>query len=66
MRLRLSTFVGLASGLHQVRDYTPSRWLFVEIGGPFVGGLVKRALLLGVYMRASDFWELSHLCYIHA
>ena len=30
-------------------------WQFLQIGGPFLGVLAIRALLFGVYIRATDF-----------
>ena len=38
--------------------------LFPSVGGPFCG-LVLRALLCGVYLRAADLWRLPmSTCYI--
>ena len=38
--------------------------MVVSVRGPFVGVLIIRALLFGVYDGAPDFWKLSNgVCY---
>ena len=37
-----------------------SKWLFLQIGGLFLGVLMTRALPFWVYIRAPDFWRLSN------
>ena len=35
-------------------------WLFLQIGVPFVGVLIRKALLFEVHSGAPDFWKLPY------
>ena len=50
--------VGYKAGLELI--LIRSIWLFLYIGVLVVGVLTIRALLLGVYIRALDFWGLRY------
>ena len=40
----------------------PRSGCFCKLGGPCCGVLIIRALLVGVHIRAPDFWKLSCVC----
>ena len=50
----------LEQGLLPTADLLPPHrtWLFLQIGGPFLGILIMRTLLFGVCIQAADFWRL--------
>ena len=62
MEFRLASLKKRAKGTTDTLQKTRERWLSFFLGGAlFVGVLVRRAVLFGVYIKAPDFWKLPHV-----